>query len=47
MAKMTKTKLASTGKKIMAEAKKIRKANPGLKWTSCVSKAGKKVGKKA
>lgn len=41
MAKMTKTKLASQGSKIMAEAKKIRKAYPNKKWTTCVKEAGK------
>ncbi len=34
-------KIASFGKRIMTEAKKIRKAHPGMKWTSCVSKAAK------
>lgn len=37
-----KRKLAARGKKIMAEAKKIRKKNPRKKWTTCVKEAGKK-----
>lgn len=45
MAKMTKKQLAATGTKIMTEAKKIRKANPKMKWTDCVKKAGKSVKK--
>jgi hypothetical protein len=45
MAKMSKTKLASQGSKIMAEAKKIRKAHPGKKWTACVAQAGKNMKK--
>ena len=46
MAKMTKAKLASTGKQIMAIAKKIRKKNPSKKWTDCVKAAGKEYKKK-
>ena len=42
MAKQTKKQLASRGKKIMAEAKKIQKKHPRKKWTSCVAEAGKK-----
>lgn len=42
MAKKSK-KVGKKGSIIMAEAKKIRKANPSLKWTDCVSKAGKKL----
>lgn len=42
MPKMTKAKLASMGSKIMAEAKRIRRAHPGKKWTTCVSEAGRK-----
>lgn len=42
MAKMTKTKLASMGKKIMTEAKRIRAKSPSKKWTNCVKEAGKK-----
>lgn len=45
MAKMTKKALGPMGKKIMTEAKKIRKANPRLKWTSCVKQTGKKLKK--
>lgn len=30
-------------KKITTEAKKIRKANPGKKWTDCIKAASKKV----
>jgi len=41
MAKMTKKALGTMGSKIMTEAKKIRKANPKMKWTDCVKKAGK------
>jgi len=41
MAKLTKKQVDAMGSKIMAEAKKIRKANPKLKWTDCVKKAGK------
>lgn len=37
------SKLASQGSKIMAEAKRIRKVNPGLKWTECVKRAAKNV----
>lgn len=43
--KMTKQKLASQGKKIMTEAKKIRSKSPGKKWTTCVKEAGKKLKK--
>lgn len=42
MAKMSKAKLSSQGKKIMAIAKKIRKSHPNKKWTTCVKEAGKK-----
>lgn len=45
MAKMTNKKLSAMGSKIMAEAKKIRKANPNKKWTTCVKEAGKKMKK--
>lgn len=34
-------KIGTMGSKIMTKAKAIRKANPNLKWTSCVSKAAK------
>ena len=43
MAKLTKAKLGAMGSKIMDEAKKIRKANPNMKWTDCVKKAGKQM----
>jgi len=42
MAKISKAKLAAMGKSIMAEAKRIRKANPRKKWNICVKEAGKK-----
>jgi len=38
-----KAKIGTMGSKIMAKAKQIRKANPRLKWTSCVSKAAKSI----
>lgn len=41
-------KSAERGRAIMAEAKKIRAANPSKKWTDCVKEAGKKQsGKKS
>lgn len=44
MPKLTKKVLASKGKKIMAEAKKLYKASgKKTKWTDCVAKAGKKM----
>ena len=39
------SKIGATGRKIMTEAKKIRKASPGKKWTTCVSQAAKKIKK--
>jgi hypothetical protein len=36
-------KIGSMGSKIMAKAKQIRKANPNLKWTTCVSRAAKQI----
>jgi hypothetical protein len=36
-------KIGTMGSKIMAKAKQIRKANPNMKWTSCVSKAAKSL----
>jgi hypothetical protein len=36
-------KIGTMGSKIMAKAKQIRKANPNLEWTSCVSKAAKSI----
>lgn len=41
-----KTKLASQGSEIMRIAKRIRKANPRKKWTTCVSEAGKEYKRK-
>ena len=41
MAKMTKAKLARTGKEIMKIAKRIRKKSPNKKWTNCVKEAGR------
>lgn len=38
-------KIGTMGSKIMAKAKKIRKENKNLKWTSCVSKAAKSLKK--
>jgi hypothetical protein len=46
MAKMTKAQLSAMGKKITSEAKRIRKASPGKKWTTCMKEAGKKFKKK-
>ena len=43
---MTKAQLSAQGKRLMAEAKRIRKAAPGKKWTTCVKEAGKKFKKK-
>jgi len=45
MSKANKTKLATQGKKIMAEAKRIYKANPNKKWQDCVKQAAKKLKK--
>lgn len=42
---MSKQKLSAMGTKIMSDAKKIRKANPNKKWTTCVKEAGKKMKK--
>lgn len=38
-------KIGAMGTKIMAEAKRIRKAHPGKKWTSCVREGAKKLKK--
>lgn len=46
MAKMTKAQLSAQGKKITSEAKRIRKASPNKKWTTCMKEAGKKFKKK-
>ena len=46
MAKMTKAQLSAMGKKITTEAKRIRKASPKKKWTTCMKEAGKKLKKK-
>ena len=43
MATKTKKELAAMGRKIAGEAKKIQKANPRKKWTTCMKKAGKKL----
>ena len=40
---MTKAKLSAMGKKITAEAKKIRKAKPSMKWQTAMKQAGKKL----
>jgi hypothetical protein len=42
---MKKTKLASQGKRIMAEAKRIRAKAKGKKWQTCVKEAAKKLKK--
>lgn len=45
--KVNKSKAAKSNKgaavlkKIVAAAKKIRKSNPGKKWTSCIKAAAK------
>ncbi|MEI7727112.1 MAG: hypothetical protein WCK09_18525 [Bacteroidota bacterium] len=39
-------KLRAMGSSIMTEAKKIRKASPRKKWTTCVSGAAKKLKRK-
>jgi len=44
--KMTKSKLSSQGSEIMRIAKRIRKANPRKRWTTCVKEAGKEFKKK-
>ncbi len=44
--RMSKSKLASQGSEIMRIAKRIRKANPRKKWTTCVSEAGKEYRRK-
>lgn len=43
MPKLSKAKLGAMGSKIMDKAKEIRKANPKMKWTDCVKKAGKSM----
>jgi hypothetical protein len=43
MAKKTKAQLSAMGKKIIAEAKKIRKANPKMKWQNAMKQAGKNL----
>lgn len=40
---MSKAKLASMGKKITSEAKRIRAASKGKKWKTCMKEAGKKL----
>jgi len=44
--KMTKSKLGSQGSEIMSIAKRIRKASPRKKWTTCVKEAGKEFKRK-
>lgn len=43
MATKTKKKLAAMGRKITGEAKKIQKADPRKKWTTCIKEAGKNL----
>ena len=43
MAKKSKAQMSAMGSKIMAEAKRIRKASPSKKWTTCVKEASKKI----
>ena len=43
--KRSTRKQSAMGKKIMAEAKRIRKKSPNKKWTDCVKEAGKKLKK--
>jgi hypothetical protein len=43
---MSKSKLSSQGSEIMSIAKRIRKANPRKKWTTCVKEAGKEFKKR-
>lgn len=38
-----KTKIGTQGTKIMAEAKRIRKSHPNMKWQTCVKEAAKKL----
>lgn len=45
MAKLTKKQLSAMGKAITGEAKRIRKASPNKKWTTCMKEAGKKYRK--
>lgn len=40
-----KSSIKNMGAKIMNLAKEIRKNNPNLKWTECVSKAAKQLKK--
>jgi hypothetical protein len=47
MAKMTKKALGAMGKAITSEAKKIRKASPNKKWTTCMKEAGKAYKRKS
>ena len=39
-------KAKKAGSEVMAMAKKIRKAHPGMKWTTCVKNAGAEYRKK-
>lgn len=43
MAKKSKAALAAMGRKITSEAKRIRAASKGKKWTTCMREAGKKL----
>jgi len=43
---MSKKELSRKGSAIMDEAKRIRKANPGKVWKTCVAEAGRSLGKK-
>ncbi|MDR0606390.1 MAG: hypothetical protein LBG80_19110 [Bacteroidales bacterium] len=43
MAKRTKKELSQMGKKITAEAKRIRKAHPSMKWQTAMKQAGKNL----
>ena len=44
--RMTSSRLSSQGSEIMRIAKRIRKANPRKKWTTCVKEAGKEFKKR-
>ncbi len=43
--KSSSKKIGAMGTKIMAEAKRIRKANPRKKWQTCVKEGAKKLKK--
>ena len=40
------TRIAERGKRIMAEARKLKKLHPKAKWAKLVGQSAKKVGKK-